>query len=294
MTARPVLVIVATALAALVLAGPSLATDSLLVDAATLRAQQAAPDVRIIDMADEIADYRRRHLSGAVHLALEKTRVAVPGRAHRVLTPDEGARLLGALGLTGDSRVVIYDDADGLNAAWLFFVLETLGHRRVAVLDGGIAAWKRAGFPLVTEIPKPAAASYRPDPKPERVTTAEWIRGHLEDRAVALVDARSAAEYSGAKRYAKHAGHIPGATNVEWQQHLRADGTFKPIEELRALYTGAGVTPDKTVVTYCQTHHRGAHAYFVLRLLDYPRVVGYDRSWAEWGNRDDLPVVRSR
>ena len=268
------------------------AADALLVDAATLHAQRSAPDLRLIDMADEVSDYRRGHIEGAVHLDIERTRVAVPGRGYRVPTPEEGAKLLGALGLTPATRVVVYDDADGLNAAWLFYVLETLGHQRVSILDGGIAAWKRAGLPLVTEIPKPAVTSYRPTPRPDRVTTAEWIRDRLQDRSVALLDARSAAEYSGGKRYAKRGGHIPGAVNVEWQQQLRADGTFKPLDELRALYIAAGVTPDRTVVTYCQTHHRGAHAYFVLRLLGYPRVVGYDRSWAEWGNRDDLPIAR--
>lgn len=107
-----------------------------------------------------------------------------------------------------------------------------------------------------------------------------------------LVDARTPAEYAGKDVRAKRGGHIPGAVNIEWKRNLRPDGTFKPADELRAMYSAQGVTPDKTVVTYCQTHHRGSHAYFVLRLVGYPRVVGYDRSWVEWGNRDDLPIAR--
>jgi thiosulfate/3-mercaptopyruvate sulfurtransferase len=256
----------------------------LVIDAPPLHALREARAVRVIDMVDDVADYRRGHVPGAVHLDIDTTRVAVPGRGYRVPTAEEGARILGGLGLTADTRVVIYDDTGGLNAAWLFYVLDTLGHARVALLDGGIAAWRRAQLPLVTETPAIVPATYRPDPKPGRVTSAEWIRTRLHDPTVALVDARSPAEYTGARRYARRGGHIPGAVNVEWERHLRPDGTFKPLDALRALYIEAGVTPDKTAVTYCQTHHRGAHSYFVLRLLGYPRVSGYDRSWAEWGN----------
>jgi thiosulfate/3-mercaptopyruvate sulfurtransferase len=281
-------------LAALLLGTPpALAQGTgLLVDAAWLSARLGDRDLRIVDMVTEAEEYQKGHVPGAVYLNVNDSRVAVAAGGFRLPTVEEGARLLGGLGIGPDTRVVIYDDSGGLHASRLFFTLDVFGHPKVAILDGGIQAWRRAGLSLTTEIPKIAHTTYRPGLRPERVASAEWVRDRLKDPGVALVDARSPDEYTGKDIRAKRGGHIPGAVNIEWKQNLQPEGTFKPVEELRAMYAAKGVTPEKTVITYCQTHHRAAHDYFVLRLLSYPRVVGYDRSWIEWGNRDDLPVER--
>lgn len=281
-------------LAALLIGAPTaLARQSeLLVDPVWLSERLGDRNLRIVDMVTEPEAYRKAHIPGAVYLNINDARIAVPQGGYRLPTEEEGTRLLDGLGIGPDTQVVIYDDSGGLHASRLFFTLDVFGHRKVALLDGGIQAWRRAGLPATAEAPKIEATGYRPTVHPERVASAEWIRDHLKDPTLVLVDARTPAEYAGTDVRAKRGGHIPGAVNVEWKRNLRQDWTFKPSDDLRAMYLAKGVTPEKTVITYCQTHHRASHDYFVLRLLGYPRVVGYDRSWVEWGNRDGLPVER--
>jgi len=125
---------------------------------------------------------------------------------------------------------------------------------------------------------------------PGRVATWTDVRELLHDASVAIVDTRSRDEYLGKTVRALRGGAIPGAVNIEWTQNLAPDGRYKTAEELKDLYAPAGVTPDKTVVTYCQGGYRAAHTYLALRILGYPHVQNYTGSWKEWGDRADLPI----
>lgn len=282
------ILLLATAQRSILAAG--YANPQLLVDTQWLSQHLNDRDLRIIDMRNSAEEYAAGHISGAIYLSVNQIRLALRESGFAMPPDYEIEERLGQLGITKETMVVAYDDQGGLNASRLFFSLEYAGHQRAALLNGGIGKWRAEERALSTIVPQVSRTIYRIDSETQRVASADWIVANLGRSNVALVDARSPAEFRGEDLRAKRGGHIPGAVNIEWTQNLTGDKTFKSADELSALYQRAGITKDKTIVAYCQTMHRGALTYFTLRLLGYADVRGYDRSWSEWGNDQTLPV----
>ncbi|MDF2751451.1 MAG: sulfurtransferase [Gaiellaceae bacterium] len=264
-------------------------------------AEHAADAGVVVAEVDENPDlYEEGHIPGAVKLhwrddLQDPVRRDLVGRA-------DFERLLGERGIGNDTTVVLYGDKNNWFAAYAYWYLKIYGHADVRILDGGRQKWIDEGRELTTEAPAAQRAAYTAQERDEsiRVYRDEVLAGLGRDGR-ALVDVRSPQEYAGEllappgyeQEGASRGGHIPTAQSVPWAQAVRDDGTFKPADELRELYGGKGVTPDKEVLAYCRIGERSAHTWFVLReLLGYENVRNYDGSWTEWGNLVDVPIEK--
>lgn len=234
-------------------------------------------------------EYVAGHIPGAVHLDLFG--ISVNDSRPEALAPFfwmlEG--LFAARGVSREKTAVLYDGQTGVRSARGFWLLEFFGHQDVHVLEGGFEAWEKGGHPKDTGPAKPKAAKFQGERVEGRLATCQTILQGLGREDFVVVDARSDGEYLGQDVQAKRGGRIPRAVHIEWKKNLEG-GVFKEAGALRSLYVSAGVTPEKEVVSHCQGGYRSAHTYLALRLLGYPRVRNYVASWAEWGNREDLPI----
>lgn len=272
-----------------------------LISVADLVMGLTAPDLRIVDARWVLgspgagrAAYEAGHLPGAIHVELDTVLTdpagyGAPGR-HPLPSPAAFAAALGALGVGSDHRVVAYDDVGGWVAARLWWMLDRLGHPRVAVLDGGIQAWTAAGQPLTTDVPAlPPDRLELADAWPDLIDR-ETLKAHLGE--VVLLDARGAPRYRGdTEPIDPVAGHIPTALSAPIEGNLGPDGRFLPPDALRARFAALGADGSAgPVVTSCGSGVSALHHALAMRAAGLPDPILYVGSYSDW-SRSGEPVA---
>jgi len=267
------------------------ATD-VLVDTEWIEAHAADPSLRVLEVGGNANAFGEGHLPGAVFLSMRSLSNPDDPIGGQIATAAQVSAVLSTTGLGRDQTVVLYDRRNNLQAARAYWVLKYYQHADVRIYNGGTPKWTEDGQVMSTVMVEYEPSDYQAGPPdPEIRTTWQYVVDHTDDPATLFCDTRGPEEYLGRDVRAERGGRIPGSINVEWTAAVNPNGTFKSSEELAALYGEAGFTPDKQIITYCQSGVRGAHTWFVLsELLGYPSVRNYDGSWVEYGNNPESPV----
>jgi thiosulfate/3-mercaptopyruvate sulfurtransferase len=268
------------------------------------------PAVRLVESDEDVLLYDSGHIPGAVkvdwHTDLNDPRV------RDYVDAPAFTRLMERLGIANDTAVVFYGDKSNWWACYAYWVFRLYGHQKLMVMNGGRKKWITEKRALVRELPSHSPARYTLSKVHQEIrATRSEVLVHIGNpnprslvvrlpAAHALVDVRSPAEFSGRlvhmagypQEGAMRSGHIPGAANIPWSLMVTKDGTFKSAEEIRLLYEGQGITPDKDIIVYCRIGERSALTWFVLHeLMGYRHVRNYDGSWTEWGNAVGVPIA---
>jgi len=258
------------------------------------------PAIRLIEADEDILLYEVGHIPGAVKLDWH---VDVQDPLGRDFVDQRGfEHLMSRWGITPDTTIVLYGDKNNWYACYSFWLFTMYGHAKMQIMDGGRSKWEAEKRELTRAVPQLTQTTYHAQPADESIRAfRDDVASGLTNPGRRLIDVRSPQEYTGElihmvnypQEGAQRGGHIPGAKSIPWATAANPDGTFKSAEDLRAIYGGKDITPDKDVITYCRIGERSAHTWFVLtRLLGFPRVRNYDGSWTEWGNLVRAPIEK--
>lgn len=267
-------------------------------------AQQVQTPLLVLDCGFELTNhgagakaYAEGHIPGAHYLHLEEAlsaeKTGKNGR-HPLPTREDFAATLTAIGLHNGMQVVAYDNAGGMYAARLWWMLRWVGHRAVAVLDGGLAAWKAAGQPLSQEATAPLPAG-RFTVQAPLVSTLGYqeVRANLDTQQYLVLDARAPDRFRGENETMDPVGgHIPGAKNRLFKDNLGADGRFKPADQLRREFSAImGARLPSSVVNQCGSGVTACHNLLAMEVAGLTGAALYPGSWSEWCAQPGSPIA---
>ncbi len=281
-------------------------TTQPLVTTDWLAANLNDPRIRIVDIRGHVApptdplphyynhsvDYVKGHIPGAVFVdwVHEITNPDDPQHA-KIAPPERYEAVMRRHGISTDTQVIAYDDAQGMFAARLWFTLNYYGHDKVAVLDGGWPKWMLENKPVTAAVPEVALGQFVARPHPEWIAFIDEVAQIASHKQVAkLIDVRTPAEFNGNASRAKRKGHIPGAVNLTRTTLNTPEGSMLPPEKLREIFAKAGVNESDEAVVYCNGGVSASYGLLALRRAGFDKSRVYDGSWKEWGNDETTDI----
>jgi thiosulfate/3-mercaptopyruvate sulfurtransferase len=254
------------------------------------------PHVVIVEVDEDTTLYAQGHIQNAITFNWRED--LQDGLRRDIISKEGFEALLSKSGIANDTTVILYGGNNNWFAAYAYWYFKLYGHQDVRLLDGGRKRWELDARPFVTDVPSRTATRYVAQDQDlslrafrDEVIAAIGVKN--------IVDVRSPAEFSGELAAPAHLpqeggqvkGHVPSAKNIPWSKAANEDGTFKSQDELKDIYTGAGVDLAKDTIAYCRIGERSAFSWFVLHeLLEVKNVKNYDGSWTEYGSLVGVPV----
>ncbi|HRE60983.1 MAG TPA: 3-mercaptopyruvate sulfurtransferase [Micropepsaceae bacterium] len=265
-----------------------------LVSVDWLAARLTAPDIRIIDASwhmpaanrNASAEYAERHIPGAQFFDIDRIADTASPLPHMLPDPVMFASRMKKMGIGDGHRVIAYDTSGIFGAARAWWMFRVMGHKDVAVLDGGLAAWVTAGQPVTDEVPNFSERHFTPRPNWSLLRKRDQMLANISTRAEQVVDARSSGRFNATEpepRPGLRGGHIPGSRSLPFGEMLNPNGTMRSADELKSVFARAGIDASRPVVTTCGSGISAAVLALAMSAAGMRDAAIYDGSWAEWG-----------